>query len=72
MLDELKVRCEAPGCSKVMERGLLLAHLRSCSRAIVTCGDNECGLSVSHARISAGWAPRRKKLLLCRRAASDW
>ncbi|GMK58326.1 hypothetical protein CspeluHIS016_0503580 [Cutaneotrichosporon spelunceum] len=51
MLDELKVRCEAPGCAKVMERGLLLAHLRTCSQAIVTCGDNECGLSMARHRL---------------------
>jgi hypothetical protein len=46
MLDELHVRCEADGCRKVMQRGLLLAHLRSCSQAIITCGDGDCGLSV--------------------------
>ncbi|CAK9779476.1 unnamed protein product [Cutaneotrichosporon oleaginosum] len=51
MLDELKVRCEAPGCSKVMERGLLLAHLRTCSQAVVTCGDTECGLSMARHRL---------------------
>jgi len=47
MLDELQVKCEAQDCGKVMQRGLLLAHLRSCSRAIVTCGDDQCGISVS-------------------------
>ncbi|BEI93722.1 uncharacterized protein CcaverHIS019_0601810 [Cutaneotrichosporon cavernicola] len=51
MLDELKVRCEAPGCAKTMERGLLLAHLRTCSQAIVTCGDKECGLSMARHRL---------------------
>lgn len=58
MLDELKVRCEAPGCSKVMERGLLLAHLRTCSQAIVTCGDTECGLSVSSLSVTEGTRAR--------------
>lgn len=46
MLDELKVRCEAQGCGKVMQRGLLLSHLKSCTEAIVTCGDDQCGISV--------------------------
>lgn len=46
MLDELEVTCGAEGCGKVMQRGLLLSHIRTCARAIVTCGDDECGLSV--------------------------
>lgn len=47
MLDELKVRCAAEDCGQVMERGLLLGHLRTCQKAIVTCDDGDCGLSVS-------------------------
>lgn len=46
MLDELKVRCEADGCGKVMERGLLLAHWKSCGNAVVSCDDDGCGISV--------------------------
>lgn len=66
MLDELKVRCEAPGCAKVMERGLLLAHLRTCSQAIVTCGDTECGLSVSPTL--AGWGSARRRTWFSRKS----
>ena len=47
MLDELNVRCTAEGCGKVMQRGLLLSHSRTCLKAIVTCPDDGCGLSVS-------------------------
>jgi hypothetical protein len=47
MLDELNVRCTAEGCGKVMQRGLLLSHSRTCQKAIMTCPDDECGLSVS-------------------------
>lgn len=47
MLDELKVKCGAEGCGTVLQRGLLLAHLKTCSKAIVTCQDGDCGLSVS-------------------------
>ncbi|WVN84967.1 uncharacterized protein L203_100104 [Cryptococcus depauperatus CBS 7841] len=47
MLDELKVRCGAEGCGIVLQRGLLLAHLRTCPRAIVTCQDSDCGLSMT-------------------------
>lgn len=47
MLDELKVKCGAEGCGTVLQRGLLLAHLKACSKAIVTCQDGDCGLSVS-------------------------
>lgn len=46
MLDELKVRCAAEGCEEVMQRGLLLAHSRSCLKGLVKCDDPECGLSV--------------------------
>lgn len=47
MLDELKVKCGADGCGTVLQRGLLLAHLRTCPKAIVTCQGADCGLSVS-------------------------
>jgi hypothetical protein len=50
MLDELKVRCAAVGCDEVMQRGLLLAHSRSCLKGWVKCDDPECGLSVSRCR----------------------
>lgn len=49
MLDELNVRCTAEGCGKVMQRGLLLSHSRTCQQAVITCPDDECGLSVSFA-----------------------
>ncbi|WWC91595.1 uncharacterized protein L201_006541 [Kwoniella dendrophila CBS 6074] len=51
MLDELKVKCVAEECGMVMERGLLLSHLRSCPKAIVTCQDGDCGLSMSRHRL---------------------
>ncbi|WOO82952.1 E3 ubiquitin-protein ligase NRDP1 [Vanrija pseudolonga] len=51
MLDELKVRCDADSCGKVMERGLLLAHIRSCASGVVTCGDEACGLSMTRHRM---------------------
>ncbi|KAL1408620.1 hypothetical protein Q8F55_005433 [Vanrija albida] len=51
MLDELKVRCDAEACGKVMERGLLLAHIRSCTAGVVTCGDEACGLSMTRHRM---------------------
>nr|ODN99961.1 E3 ubiquitin-protein ligase NRDP1 [Cryptococcus depauperatus CBS 7855] len=51
MLDELKVRCGAEGCGIVLQRGLLLAHLRTCPRAIVTCQDSDCGLSLTRQRL---------------------
>lgn len=48
MLDELKVRCCEEGCGEEMERGLLLSHLRTCSKAIVTCPDGDCGITVRY------------------------
>ncbi|TYJ58444.1 hypothetical protein B9479_000650 [Cryptococcus floricola] len=51
MLDELKVRCGADGCGMVLQRGLFLAHLRSCPQAIVTCRDDDCGLSMTRHRM---------------------
>nr|XP_019044268.1 hypothetical protein I302_07552 [Kwoniella bestiolae CBS 10118]OCF23198.1 hypothetical protein I302_07552 [Kwoniella bestiolae CBS 10118] len=51
MLDELKVRCAAEECGMVMQRGLLLAHLRSCPKAVVTCQDGDCGLSMARHRL---------------------
>ncbi|WWC64460.1 uncharacterized protein I303_107070 [Kwoniella dejecticola CBS 10117] len=51
MLDELKVRCAAEECGAVMERGLLLSHLRSCPKTVVTCQDGDCGLSMSRHRL---------------------
>ncbi|KIR29232.1 hypothetical protein I309_01820 [Cryptococcus deuterogattii LA55] len=33
------------GCGTVLQRGLLLAHFRTCPKAIVTCQDGDCGLS---------------------------
>ncbi|WVQ73093.1 hypothetical protein IAR50_002656 [Cryptococcus sp. DSM 104548] len=51
MLDELKVRCGAEGCGMVLQRGLFLAHLRSCPQAIVTCVDDDCGLSMTRQRM---------------------
>ncbi|KAL7418483.1 hypothetical protein Q5752_006941 [Cryptotrichosporon argae] len=50
MLDELKVRCAAAGCGKVMQRGLLLPHLRTCTRSVIVCGEG-CGLSMSRDRM---------------------
>ena len=47
MLDELKVKCMAEDCGQVLQRGLLLGHLRTCQMTIVTCQDDDCGLSVS-------------------------
>ena len=51
MLDELQVRCGAPECSKIMQRGLLLSHVRFCTSSIVTCGEAECGLSMARHRL---------------------
>lgn len=46
MLDELKVKCAAENCGVVMQRGLLLAHLRTCPMAVQMCEDGDCGLKV--------------------------
>jgi hypothetical protein len=46
MLDELKVKCAAEDCGVVMQRGLLLAHLRTCPMAVTMCEDGDCGLKV--------------------------
>ncbi|OXG29375.1 E3 ubiquitin-protein ligase NRDP1 [Cryptococcus neoformans Bt15] len=51
MLDELKVKCGADGCGTVLQRGLLLAHLRTCPKAIVTCQGGDCGLSMARQRL---------------------
>ncbi|WWC71894.1 uncharacterized protein I206_105853 [Kwoniella pini CBS 10737] len=51
MLDELKVSCAAEGCGSIMERGLLLSHLRNCTKAIITCKDGNCGLSMARHRL---------------------
>ncbi len=47
MLDELKVKCLAEGCGLEMQRGLLLGHIRTCPKSIITCPDGDCGISVS-------------------------
>ena len=52
MLDELKVRCAAPDCGKIMQRGLLLAHVKSCQKTLVTCQSDECGLSMARHRLA--------------------
>ncbi|WWD03579.1 hypothetical protein V865_001633 [Kwoniella europaea PYCC6329] len=51
MLDELKVKCAAEDCGMEMQRGLLLAHLWSCPKAIITCQDGDCGLSMARHRL---------------------
>ncbi|ADV24027.1 conserved hypothetical protein [Cryptococcus gattii WM276] len=51
MLDELKVKCGAKGCGMVLQRGLLLAHLRTCPKAIVTCQDGDWGLSMTRQKM---------------------
>ncbi|RXK36970.1 hypothetical protein M231_05734 [Tremella mesenterica] len=52
MLDELKVRCAADDCGKVMQRGLLLAHVKTCQKTLVTCQGDDCGLSMARHRLS--------------------
>ncbi|WVO21192.1 uncharacterized protein IAS62_002498 [Cryptococcus decagattii] len=52
MLDELKVKSGAKGCGMVLQRGLLLAHLKTCPKAIVTCQDGGYGLSMTRQRMS--------------------
>ncbi|WVR00288.1 hypothetical protein IAU59_007431 [Kwoniella sp. CBS 9459] len=51
MLDELKVRCVADDCGQVMQRGLLLSHIRSCPKTVITCGDADCGFSMARHRL---------------------